>query len=315
MTAASDIQRLREAVTPLPEGVPESWLTEDCLDRFLRADGHDFDKAVARLRGTLQWRASTRPEKISCSACAKDPHAHYMYQVGFAKSGQPVIYSDISLAADKSVPGNVEHCIQTLERSIATMQGGVESYIWVCDFHGFSISDCDPRMARGCLSLFAQHYPERMGAFIMVEAPYLFNTLWKLLSPHIDPVTAKKLVFVKGPSGKGGGEDLDKALGDMFDDELLTWLQEEMAENRKGKPAKAKSINVAHERGDGVFFRDSKHDCRGHASFRQTPAAAIVSGQVHIWGPSNDGLGSESPIKHSSSSLGGDPAATVALPS
>lgn len=94
-------------------------------------------------------------------------HAHYLLhsfnprplfhsltpQVGIAKTGQPVIYSDISLARDKHVASNVEHCIQTLERAIAAMPDGVESYIWVSDFHGFSIYDCDPRMAKGCLQV------------------------------------------------------------------------------------------------------------------------------------------------------------------
>lgn len=79
--------------------------------------------------------------------------------------------------------------------------------------------------------LFAHHYPERMGKFVLVEAPTLFNTLWKLLAPHVDPVTAKKLSFVKGPTGRGGGEDLD-SLSELLDEEPMAWLREEMAENR-----------------------------------------------------------------------------------
>lgn len=81
MTGQSDIEKLREAVLPIPEGVPESWLNEDCLKRFLRADGGDLEKATARLRGTLQWRGSVKPERIACTRCASDPFAHYMQQV------------------------------------------------------------------------------------------------------------------------------------------------------------------------------------------------------------------------------------------
>lgn len=153
-------------------------------------------------------------------------------QVGWAKTGQPVIYSDIGLAKDRSVPGNLEHCVQTLESAIATIPEGVETYIWVSDFHGFGFSDCDPRMAAGCLQLFAQNYPERMGKFIMVDAPYIFHKMYKLLAPYVDPVTAAKLSFVQGPSGKGGGAELRAALGEMFDDELVEWMLVEMAENR-----------------------------------------------------------------------------------
>lgn len=82
------------------------------------------------------------------------------------------------------------------------------------------------------LQLFSHHYPERMGTFYMIEAPYIFSKLYKLLSPYIDPVTASKLIFLKGPTGKGGGEDLRETLGKHFDEELVEWLVKEMLENR-----------------------------------------------------------------------------------
>lgn len=81
MAGQSDIERLRDAVLPIPASVPESWLNDDCLARFLRADGGDLDKAIARLRGTLQWRGSIQPERLTCTRCASDPFAHYMQQV------------------------------------------------------------------------------------------------------------------------------------------------------------------------------------------------------------------------------------------
>jgi hypothetical protein len=76
------VQGLREAVLPLPPNVPEEWLDDDCLKRFLRADGNDFEKARERLRGTLKWRDEVQPSQLRCAACAEvDPHSHYMQQV------------------------------------------------------------------------------------------------------------------------------------------------------------------------------------------------------------------------------------------
>lgn len=77
----AQIQELRKAVTPLPDEVPEEWLTDDCLWRFLRADAYDMNKAITRLQGTLEWRAKIKPHELSCKSCAEDPQAHYMYQV------------------------------------------------------------------------------------------------------------------------------------------------------------------------------------------------------------------------------------------
>lgn len=70
------------------------------------------------------------------------------------------------------------------------------------------------------------------GTFIMIESPYIFNKMYKLLSPYIDPNTAKKLVFAQGPTGKGGGADLRETLSAHMDEELVEWMITEMTENR-----------------------------------------------------------------------------------
>ena len=72
-------------------------------------------------------------------------------------------------------------------------QRPVESWCWVMDFHGFSLRDCDPRLARIFLNLSAAHYPERLGTFFIVSAPAVFNTLWRAISAFIDPVTKQKV--------------------------------------------------------------------------------------------------------------------------
>lgn len=72
-----------------------------------------------------------------------------------------------------------------------------------------------------------------MGTVYIVAGPALFNKLWSMISPFMDPVTAGKFVFVKGPTGKGGGADFE-SLSEAFDDEFLAWLRAEIAENAYG---------------------------------------------------------------------------------
>lgn len=52
------------------------------------------------------------------------------------------------------------------------MPPGVGQWVWVSDFKGFGLSDCDPRLAKVFLDLSAAHYPERLGLFIVVDAPW-----------------------------------------------------------------------------------------------------------------------------------------------
>ena len=73
------------------------------------------------------------------------------------------------------------------------MRPPVEQWVWVSDFHGFSFSDLNPRIADTFLDLSAKHYPERLGAFLVVGAPFLFNGLWSVVQPLVDAATRKKI--------------------------------------------------------------------------------------------------------------------------
>lgn len=52
------------------------------------------------------------------------------------------------------------------------MPAGVGQWVWVSDFKGFGLSDCDPRLAKVFLDLSAAHYPERLGLFLVIDAPW-----------------------------------------------------------------------------------------------------------------------------------------------
>ena len=203
--------------------------------RFLRADRGNLKKATIRLTDTLKWRREVRPETKMCGACLnKDLRAHYMQHCGWDRRGRALVFSDIGLARDKNPSTNAEHCMQVLELlepSLAPFPD--DQYIWVVDFHKFSVSDMNPAVAGACLKLFGRSYPERLGGMIMVGAPPLFNGLWRVVSGFADPVTVKKVRFVKGPDGRGGGKSLGPVLDEFFDEETAAWLVDEMTENRK----------------------------------------------------------------------------------
>ena len=73
-------------------------------------------------------------------------------------------YHDTCLASVQADLGGMQ-CIQA-------MPAGVGQWVWVSDFKGFGMSDCDPRLAKVFLDLSAAHYPERLGLFLVIDAPW-----------------------------------------------------------------------------------------------------------------------------------------------
>lgn len=52
------------------------------------------------------------------------------------------------------------------------------------------------------------HYPETMGKFYIINAPYLFSTIWSLIKPWLDEVTVSKINIL----GKGYKAELLKQI-------------------------------------------------------------------------------------------------------
>lgn len=49
--------------------------------------------------------------------------------------------------------------------------------------------------ARAVLNILQDHYPERLGAALIINVPFLLNAFYKLINPFIDPVSREKMKF------------------------------------------------------------------------------------------------------------------------
>lgn len=67
----------------------------------------------------------------------------------------------------------------------------------IIDYSGWSLKKSPPmKTSLATLKIMQHHYPERLHLCIGWHPPSVFSAFWKLLSPFIDPVTAKKVFLL-----------------------------------------------------------------------------------------------------------------------
>lgn len=79
----------------------------------------------------------------------------------------------------------------------------VETSCTILDLKGISISAASQVLSyvREASNIGQNYYPERMGKFYLINAPFGFSTAFRLFKPFLDPVTVSK-IFILGSSFK-----------------------------------------------------------------------------------------------------------------
>jgi CRAL/TRIO domain len=86
------------------------------------------------------------------------------------------------------------------------------------------------RTAVATITAFANNYPERLGAIILLDPPLSFKVLWNGVNTFVDPVTRGKIMFVRG------AEELEAVLPRILDGDIMAWLRETLARGGDAAP-------------------------------------------------------------------------------
>eukprot|EP00301_Raphidiophrys_heterophryoidea_P019174 c4147_g1_i1.p1 GENE.c4147_g1_i1~~c4147_g1_i1.p1 ORF type:complete len:327 (-),score=85.11 c4147_g1_i1:69-1019(-) len=269
-----DAQRLESpAVT--------EWLDDYCYGTYIRAHGTN---AAKKLIDTINWRIDFTPRSIPCPLCLKNPYAHSLRLIGFDALDRAVVFSDMVHAHNRwDVSANIRHLCSSIEHCFAVGQkfGWSEKMVWVVDFYGFGLRDCDPRSMSMANTVIA-HYPDRLGHIYLLDAPGMFSASWKLVRPLLDPITASKISFIS----MGTASDVwrgristkaDTGVESKLDlgEEVANWLLREVAESRVPALHNKKYWET---RGD---VATGGHDPRGVASYVTSPHFLLEHAHMH----------------------------------
>ena len=108
-----------------------------------------------------------------------------------------------------------------VERAIACTErkshGKQEKLNMCIDYNGYNRKNKPPiSMLRALITTLQTHYPERLHYWIAIDPPFILNTIWKIVSFFVDPITKEKVKFVSGDEAKiemiGPYIDIDQAM-------------------------------------------------------------------------------------------------------
>ncbi|KAL9656771.1 hypothetical protein ABK040_003038 [Willaertia magna] len=181
-------QLTNEQITEL---IKENITFTCCALRYLRARDFKLEKAHPLLKGTLQWLEEFKPYQFR----SKQMRGDSLYVHGFDKWNRPLVRMNPSKQKDFNSELQIKTTVYALQSAINRMEDpNLGQLSWFVDFEGFQMKHSPSlSVCKSVIDILLNHFVERLGYCIVVNAPKAFHWLWSLLSPFIPSVTKEKV--------------------------------------------------------------------------------------------------------------------------
>ncbi|CAB4378977.1 hypothetical protein RhiirA5_346863 [Rhizophagus irregularis] len=199
------------------EGIFDERRHDDaCLLRFLRARKFDLVKTKKMFTDCEKWRKEFGVDELVATFDYKERDEVMKYYPRYYhktdKDGRPIYIEEIGKVDVKAL-----YQITTIERQIQNLvveyekladirlpscseKNGklIETSCTILDLKGVSIRSFSNvfGFVKQASNIGQNYYPERMGKFYIINAPMLFSSVWNLVKPLLDEVTAAKIVIL-----------------------------------------------------------------------------------------------------------------------
>jgi hypothetical protein len=197
-----------------PPGSPvKAFCTDACLARYLRASRWDVAQAAQMVHATMEWRRSSRVEEVTWDEVGAPLSSLPVFCLDVRdRYGRPVLVlrpGAVTSLADEAVVRLLEYTMEHVCCAIDKQTQSAhpprgsradlfsEQLLLVVDGTDWSVMVPGGRTAlRRCMKILARHYPERLGAALVLHPPRLFGTMWAVVSSFLDARTAAKVHVV-----------------------------------------------------------------------------------------------------------------------
>ncbi|KAI8881356.1 CRAL/TRIO domain-containing protein [Backusella circina FSU 941] len=190
---------------------------DSTLLRFLRARKWDANAAYFMLMNTLRWRIVMRIDEITSlgeeglvvelekahkglgEAFKKQLELKMVSLSGPDKDARAVCFVNVQVHHKENQPLEVMKLltIYIMETSRLFCGYPMEAICLVFNLENFTLSNMDFDMVKFLASCFEAYYPETLGLCCVHMAPWVFSTIWSMITPLLDPVVVSKIIFTK----------------------------------------------------------------------------------------------------------------------
>jgi len=209
------LEKIKREVQEEGAFVPER-MDDATLLRFLRARKFDVPKAKAMLLSAEQWRKDEKIDELVRTfefTEKKDVDKYYpQYYHKIDKDGRPIYIERLGKLDFKTLyeVTSQERLLNRLvceyERSLVTRMPAasravghpVETFCTIMDLKDVSLSNFyrvkDFVMQASAIG--QDRYPEIMGKFYIINAPWTFSAVWNIIKYRLDEVTVNKIDII-----------------------------------------------------------------------------------------------------------------------
>jgi len=196
----------------------EGYFVEERMDdamllRFLRARKFDLVKAKEMIIDCEKWRKEFGVEDIVKNFDFKEREVVNKYYPQYYhktdKDGRPLYIQRLgqldikALYAATTTERQLQRLVLEYEKSLTERLPGsskavghpVETYCTILDLGGVSLSNFYrvKDYVSAASSIGQNRYPETMGKFYIINAPWAFSAVWAAVKPWLDEVTVAKI--------------------------------------------------------------------------------------------------------------------------
>lgn len=179
------------------DAVVMAWLAETKASfRCLWTHDWNVKKSVANLEETVAWRRTTVTPALRCGACATDPKTHCFVRLGRDRWQRPIVYFAPSRCTSSDPIPTIMHAAAEMEVAFCA-PGVAPQWVFILDLRGVGLFGGYSKSAlKDLIAIFTTHYPERLGAMVLIDLASIISALFTVIKGLMDPQTVKKILNV-----------------------------------------------------------------------------------------------------------------------